>query len=195
MDYKKMNDYEILYMVKENDEYSRNLMFKKYEPIVKNIASKYYTMFKNNGSDYEDFVQEGFIALNKAINCYNQDSDALFYTYATLCVNRQIITYCRNLTSKKHFLLNSSVRDEMLYDISSSVNYIENYVDEIINEEEFINIKNMFSIKHSSVFELRFNGFCYKEISELLDIPISTVDSRLGKIKKILQTRKEKIFY
>ena len=44
MDYKKFNDYEILYMIKENDEYSRNLIFNKYLPIVKNIASKYYNM-------------------------------------------------------------------------------------------------------------------------------------------------------
>ena len=37
MNYK--NDYEIIYMIRENDDIARNIMFDKYMPIVKNIAS------------------------------------------------------------------------------------------------------------------------------------------------------------
>ena len=37
------------------------------------------------------------------------------------------------------------------------------------------------------VFELRFNGFSYLEISQLLEISVSTVDSRLSKARKIMQ--------
>ena len=53
-------------------------------------------------------------------------------------------------------------------------------------KEEFIRIKNKFDIEYSSVFELRYNGFSYKEISRLLDITVSTVDGRLSKIRRYL---------
>ena len=41
MDYKKLNDYEVMYMIKENDDYSREILLKKYMPIVSKISSKY----------------------------------------------------------------------------------------------------------------------------------------------------------
>lgn len=193
MDYK--NDYEIIYMIKENDDNARNIMFEKYMPIVKSIASNYYLAYLNKGADYEDFLQEGMIALNKAINSYNENGGSLFYTYASLCLNRHLITYCRNLSCQKHYSLNTSVRDDTDFLYNDFKNYVDEYIDEKISQIEFTSIKNMFSLELSSVLELRYNGFCYWEISQLLDIPISKVDSSLSKIRRSLHSKKEKIIY
>lgn len=193
MDYK--NDYEIIYMIKENDDNARDLMFEKYMPIVKNIASNYYLNYLNKGADYEDFLQEGMLALNKAINSYDENGGSLFYTYASLCIKRHLITYCRNLCCQKHYNLNNSIRDDFSFLYNDFKCYVDDYIDEKIGQSEFIKIKNIFSIELSSVLELRYNGFCYWEISQLLDIPISVVDSRLSKIRKYLQRNREKIVY
>jgi len=189
MNYK--NDYEIIYMIKENDDVARNAMFDKYMPIVKNIASNFNLSYPNIGADYDDFLQEGMIALNKAINTYDENGGSLFYTYATLCINRHLITYCRNLNCKKHYSLNNSVSDDSTYLYGNFKNYVDDYIDDRINQNEFIKIKNMFSIDYSSVLELRYNGFCYWEIGQLLDISIGIVDSRLTKIRKTLQQKRE----
>ena len=193
MNYK--NDYEIIYMIKENDDVARNIMFNKYMPIVKSIASNFFSSYPNIGAEYDDFLQEGMIALNKSINSYDENGGSLFYTYATLCINRHLITYCRNLSCKKHYSLNNSVGEESIYLCSDFKNYVDDYIDDKINYCEFINIKNMFSIDFSSVLELRYNGFCYWEISKLLDISIGMVDSRLSKIRKTLQQKREKNNY
>lgn len=193
MNYK--NDYEIIYMIRENDDIARNIMFDKYMPIVKNIASNFYLSYSNIGADYDDFLQEGMIALNKAINSYDENGGSLFYTYVTLCINRHLITYCRNLTCKKHYSLNNSIGDDAIYLYNDFRNYVDDYIDEKISQNEFIKIKNMFSIDFSSVLELRYNGFCYREISQLLDISIGMVDSRLARIRKTLQQKKEKTVY
>ena len=37
------------------------------------------------------------------------------------------------------------------------------------------------------IFELKFNGFSYVEISQLLDLSISMVDSRLCRARKVMQ--------
>ena len=42
------------------------------------------------------------------------------------------------------------------------------------------------SFDTSNVFELRINGFTYLEISSLLDIPLSTVNSRCKRVKEKL---------
>lgn len=194
MDYKKVNDYEVIYMIRENDEDARDLMLQKYLPIIKKLASKFYELYKGNGADYDDFVQEGLISLNRAINSFGEANNTLFYTYAITCINRHLITYCRNITSKKHMVLNLSEREEeTLFSFKDNNNVERDFLFREV-EKEFIEFKNSFDFLDSNIFELRFNGFGYKEISTLLDIPISMVDSKLMKIRRCLHKKKKNVF-
>ena len=108
MDYKKINDYEVVYLVKENDEEARKIIFNKYIPIVRKLASKYSMSAKWARVDFDDLVQEGLIALNDAIDKYDENSGALFYTFACICVERRTLTFCRKMSSNKHYYLNTS---------------------------------------------------------------------------------------
>lgn len=186
MDYKKINDYEVVYMVRENDEEARKIIFNKYIPIVRRIASDHLALAKMARIEYEDLVQEGLIALNEAINKYNERSGVLFYTFLCVCVERRILTYCRKMNSSKHYLLNTSLDDEYIYSVSDN-DVFEAYFNEINLERKFVSFKNLFDIVESNIFELRYNGFSYKEISKLLDIPVSTIDGKLCKIRRILK--------
>lgn len=186
MDYKKINDYEVVYMVRENDEEAREIIFNKYIPIVRRIASDHLALAKTARIEYEDLVQEGLIALNEAINKYNERSGVLFYTFLCVCVERRILTYCRKMNSSKHYLLNTSLDDEYIYSVSDN-DVFEAYFNEINLERKFVSFKNLFDIVESNIFELRYNGFSYKEISKLLDIPVSTIDGKLCKIRRILK--------
>lgn len=186
MDYKKLNDYEVVYMVRENDEEAREIIFNKYIPIVRRIASDHLSLAKMARIEYEDLVQEGLIALNEAINKYNEHSGVLFYTFLCVCVERRILTYCRKMNSSKHYLLNTSLDDEYIYSVSDN-DVFEAYFNEINLERKFVSFKNLFDIVESNIFELRYNGFSYKEISKLLDIPVSTIDGKLCKIRRILK--------
>ena len=188
MDYKQVNDYEVMYMIRENDEESRNLLLRKYNPIINKIASKYVEYSKNIGIEFDDLVQEGFIALNNAIFNFNENNDVLFYTYACICIERHLITYCRKFSSKKHYYLNNSISDDC-YLACDTNSVLENFISELLTEDFFVNCKNLFDIKYSSILELRYNGFTYKEISRLLDISIGTVDVRLARIRNILQEK------
>lgn len=186
MDYKKINDYEVVYMVRENDEEAREIIFNKYIPIVRRIASDHLALAKMARIEYEDLVQEGLTALNEAINKYNERSGVLFYTFLCVCVERRILTYCRKMNSSKHYLLNTSLDDEYIYSVSDN-DVFEAYFNEINLERKFVSFKNLFDIVESNIFELRYNGFSYKEISKLLDIPVSTIDGKLCKIRRILK--------
>ena len=191
MDYKKINDYEVVYMVRENDEEAREIIFNKYIPIVRRIASDHLALAKMARIEYEDLVQEGLIALNEAINKYNERSGVLFYTFLCVCVERRILTYCRKMNSSKHYLLNTSLDDEYIYSVSDN-DVFEAYFNEINLERKFVSFKNLFDIVESNIFELRYNGFSYKEISRLLDIPLSSIDARLCRIRRILRSRAKK---
>lgn len=90
------------------------------------------------------------------------------------------------MNSSKHYLLNTSLDDEYIYSVSDN-DVFEAYFNEINLERKFVSFKNLFDIVESNIFELRYNGFSYKEISKLLDIPVSTIDGKLCKIRRILK--------
>ena len=178
----KINDNELLYLIKENDEYSMKLLFYKYHPIVYKICTAYFVKLKKYGIEFNDLIQEGNYALYKASCTYNSYSNVKFYTYFCNCIRNHLNSYSRNLSVKKYYILNNSCSLE-------EINYNNYYCDNnyIFDKDYFIDIKNIFSFKNSIVFELRYNGFNYKEIAKLLDIPLSTVDGRLCKIRNTLR--------
>ncbi len=184
MNYKNINDYEMVYLVKENDEEALNVLFKKYEGVMFKLASKYFFKFKYIGISFDDLIQEARVGLLNALNNF-KDDQSLFFSFASLCIERQIISYCRSYNTLKNYPLNFSVdegiriKDKFIYNIDIDGILMEN--------EKFFESKNLLNFEQSLVFELRYNGFSYKEIAKLLDIPITTVDGRITMIRKCLK--------
>ena len=190
MNYKNINDYEILYLVSEDKDSNYDILFQKYLPIIKSISSKYFPFASSHGAEYQDLVQEGFLALNNAITTYKDNEKTIFYTYACVCIERHLVTYCRSLASQKHQILNVAIPEDLysynlIKDNSEISNFFEFHPMELYS---FIRkVMYSFDLITRCVFELRFNGFSYLEISQLLEISVSTVDSRLSKARKIMQ--------
>ena len=189
MDYKQVNDYEVISMIRENDDDARDIMYQKYLPVIRKGASKYFFDVKKHGVEFDDLVQEGWIALDSAIKSYRESYDVLFYTFAKYCIDNHLYNYCKRLNKSSNIIhiakgvFTMEERTETKdFKVGSS------FLEEMISEETFKQMKYLFNIKDSAVLELRYNGFSYNEISSLLDIPLSTVDGRLYKIRKYLQS-------
>lgn len=187
MQYKDLNDYEVIYRIRENDDLALNEMFLKYEPIVISIAKKYFSFVRKFGMEFEDLLQEGRLAVNNAINTFDATSNTLFYTYVSICIERSMMTISRNLSRKKRFSVVNNIDSEALILLPDISYEPSSYIFDKFNKDQFVCYKNMFEIEDSCIFELKYNGFSYKEISELLDISLRYVDSRLCKIRKTLQ--------
>lgn len=193
--YKNLNDYEQLYLVCENDEYAKEKIFNKYKPIIVSIAKKYLT-YSNNRFDLDDLIQEGYIGLNRAISSFDDKENVLFYTFSIVCIERQIKSYYRQFKTLKnyHFYnsysLDMEIDDMILSDIvedKSILNSPTLFLDNSCLEEELINFKHSLDFRTSLVFELRYNGFKYREIADLLDISIGIVDSSIHNCKERLK--------
>ena len=181
----RVNDNELIYMIREGDDFAVKRLFEKYRPLVNSIANSFYVFSKRLGIEFSDLMQEGYIGLYNAYSSFNEFGDVKFYTYALTCIRNHLNTYCRNMGVKKNYFLNNSV---CLDDYEASLfNYCSNFIyfDE---ESNFVNIKNLLSFKCSIVFELRINGFKSKEIARLLDVPVSTVNGRISKINRTLRS-------
>lgn len=204
MDYKNVNDYEQLYLVAENDDVAEEVIFRKYKPIIYAIADKYYHYFGTKGIDKEDLIQEGYVGLSNAIKSYRDDQCALFYTFCSICINRQVRGYCKQFVSNKNEILNNAYSfenilfddEEISFDPEDEIYSNRNpdvYVGSDYIFTQLIKFKHKLPFIQSIIFELRYNGFKYKEIAKLLDLSISSVDRYIQICKSKYKNEFEKV--
>lgn len=194
MNYKDVNDYELIYQIRENDESAYNTLFDKYSFVVNKLAYDYYCKNKNIGIEYEDLCQEGFFAVSMAVKDYDQDN-SLFYTYVLICVKREMERLIKACRRNKQMILNTAISLNSPIDYDDSL-FLEDAISSdfnveslVIGEELFKTLflyKHELSIEESLVYELKVNKFSNKEISILLDISYKKVDNYLRKIKQQL---------
>lgn len=195
--YKDLNDYEIMYLIEENEN-ARDLLFEKYRPVVIKIASHYKEQAKICGLEMEDLIQEGYLGLYGAIKNYNSNNNTLFYTYAYVSIRSKILNSITSRSNDKHKCLNQSLslfqplicmKDNILMDFIEDKNELS--PDFKVEEKQFENLIEdfLFSLEfpESLVFELKMNGFKNKDISELLDIPSKNVCNILFRTRKQLK--------
>ena len=150
-----------------------------------------------------DLIQEGMIGLTQAINDFKEQKNVQFQTFANLCIDRKIFSFIRNITRDKHRLLNESISIdasysstgkpliEMLFD-ENNINPEEIFIEREAKYELFNKIDEKLSKSEKEVFDLRMQGFSYKEISELLNITTKAVDGTLSRIKNKITNILEK---
>lgn len=194
MDY-EYNDSEIVFLIRDGDEESSSILFKKYEPYIKSVVSKMAKYCNNTGIDENDLFQEGMLGLNNAIRTFDDSRDTIFYTYAKHCIERSIISAIVATKRLKHKALNDSIvlDDTDRTDIFVSASP-ENVLIENESETELFNsIRSKLTGFEEQVFLLKVSGLNYKEIAEILDKDSKAIDNALQrvklKVKDILKTR------
>ena len=189
MNYKNYNDYELISMVRENDEFSYYSLFEKYKPIVKNISKEFYDRYSDYGYDYDDFIQEGYVGFQNALNKYDSSKGVLFYTFVELCIRRRLLSFTKNITLPKRNISNKyfvSLDDLDVRDNSVSLN------NELDYEDTMNIIKDVLyslDLKYTAPFELKMNNFSLKEISTLLEVSINSVSYRVNLVRDEIRMR------
>ncbi len=183
MDYKNVNDYETIYMIRENDDDYRKIMLNKYYPLIISEATKFKNHYKYISVDMNDLIEEGTISLNTAIDSYDDRFNVKFSSYFIYILKRKYISYFRKLiTNKNHY--NYTSIDEVDYSIKYSNDDTLDSLNDMIYRDTYFEIKDSLSFTNSCILELMHNGFSALEIGKLLDLPISNVHSREYRIRK-----------
>lgn len=189
MEYADYNDYELLEFICEGNEEANNIIIKKYIPLINSIASKMVKSCNNNGIDYNDLVQEGFIGLNYALRHFVEEKNNTFYTYVKTCIERKMLSFLQSSNRLKHKVLNDSLSfdndDNMLDKILTDVfDNPEVILENIESENELLKrVKKKLAHFEEQVFELMVNGFDYKEIANILDKDKKAVDNAIQRIR------------
>lgn len=93
----KEEEQELIDRLKEGDLSVRNTLIERNLRLVVYIARK----FENTGIYVEDLISIGTIGLIKAINTFNPEKNIKLATYASRCIENEILMYLRKYSSIK----------------------------------------------------------------------------------------------
>ena len=200
--FENFTDEDIAVLASSGDSDATDFLLSKYRNFVLAIARSYFLI----GADHEDIIQEGMIGLFKAIRDY-KTGDAVFSTFAHLCIKRQILTAVKAATRKKHLPLNTYISlNRTVYDDEQETTLLNVLTSDtdmspekiLIDKEGFnvtkMNIYSILSSYEMSVLENYLQGMSYSDIASELSKPEKSIDNALQRIKKKIEkyhTKKE----
>jgi len=194
MDYKELNDNELLFLISENNEDASNLLISKYRNLILLNLKEYLQEYNIIGVEVADLYQEGLIGLLQAINSFDPKRDTTFYTYANKCIKSSLLSAFRQTFRMKNRILNNSYSLDRLIENSNN-NYYEilkdyrNDPDLLLSREEDENeiinrVKGRLSNNEKTIFELKLKGLSNSEIATLLDKDKKYVENTMFRINK-----------
>jgi RNA polymerase sporulation-specific sigma factor len=86
-----------LQALEEGDEDAKTLLIEHNLRLVVYISRR----FENTGVNLEDLISIGTIGLIKAINTYRRDKNIKLATYASRCIENEILMYIRKIANQK----------------------------------------------------------------------------------------------
>ncbi|MCM1179132.1 MAG: sigma-70 family RNA polymerase sigma factor [Clostridium sp.] len=197
MNYAKHSDENLILLIREGNQDATEYLLKKYSPLVKKSIRTLYLI----GADTEDLSQEGMIGLFKAIQNYEAGRDATFYTYAKICIDRQIYSAIKASNRKKHSPLNSYIslyanigesEAELIDNLEAGNDSNPEHI--VLDRENTSLFQQKLEAKLSKlereVLHQYMQGKSYADIGAVLGKPAKSIDNAVQrireKVKKIL---------
>ncbi len=104
-EYRELSDEQLIEKLRGGDEKLMDYILDKYKPLVRKKANAVFLI----GGETDDLIQEGMIGLFKAVRDYDGEKEASFFSFAELCITRQLYKAVEASNRKKHAPLNSYV--------------------------------------------------------------------------------------
>ena len=195
----KDEEEELLKKLNNGDEKIRSTLIERNLRLVVYIARK----FENTGVAIEDLISVGTIGLIKAVNTFNPEKKIKLATYASRCIENEILMYLRRNTKVKAEVsfyeplnIDWDGNELLLSDILGTENdTVYNLIeDEVDKQLLFLALKNL-NDREKEIVKLRFGlsgkpEKTQKEVADILGISQSYI-SRLE--KKIINRLKKEI--
>ena len=188
---------ELLEKSRNGDDDARNELIEHNLRLVAHIVKKYY----NTGADQDDMISIGTIGLIKAVSTFNTDKGIHLATYASRCIENEILMFFRNQkkTAQDVFISDPIDTDKdgntlTLIDVIADKRDIADEIDTKIKVEKLrVILPVCLTERERLIIEMRY-GLCgreeltQREIAKKLNISRSYVSriekSALEKLRK-----------
>ncbi|MCK8817342.1 RNA polymerase sporulation sigma factor SigE [Natroniella sulfidigena] len=180
----------LLSKLDNGDQAVRSILIERNLRLVVYIARK----FDNTGIDIEDLVSIGTIGLIKAVNTFDVSKNIKLATYASRCIENEILMYLRKNNKKRSEIsfdeplnIDWDGNELKLSDVlGTDIDLIYKYIEEEVDRELLLEAMEGLTSRERKIMILRFGlqedkeELTQKEVADVLGISQSYI-SRLEK--------------
>ncbi|MDD3303295.1 MAG: RNA polymerase sporulation sigma factor SigE [Clostridia bacterium] len=149
---------------------AKNILIERNLRLVVYIAKK----FENSGVNIEDLISIGTIGLMKAINSYNLDKNIKLATYASRCIENEILMFLRKnnrikteISIDEPINTDSEGNDLSLGDILGTDNdSIFKSIEESDNKKVLMQAIQRLNHREKTIMQLRYGFDGYEELTQ-----------------------------
>ena len=189
-DYQEMSDEQLIGQLRSGDSGVMDYILDKYKPLVRKKANAVFLI----GGETDDLIQEGMIGLFKAVRDYDGGREASFFSFAELCITRQLYKAVEASNRKKHAPLNTyisfySETGEEGHSLAETLTTggmgdPEQMIIDQENLKQFWDgLREHLSPMEQQVLDEYLQGNNYQQIAEHMNKPPKTIDNALQRSK------------
>lgn len=189
MDYKDFTDEELIEKLRAGDAEITDYIMEKYKPLVRKKSNAMYLI----GGEPEDLIQEGMIGLFKAVRDFNPERAVSFFSFAEICISRQLYSALEASNRQKHIPLNTYISFSNQQE-ADGVNLEQIITEQTISPEQmlieqegkkefFDKLEEKLSPMEKKVLYLYLEGNSYTQIAVLLEKTSKSIDNTLQRIR------------
>ena len=199
----KKQEAEILEQIENGDNSNREKLVVHNLRLVVYIARK----FENTGIGIEDLVSIGTVGLIKAVNTFCPSKKIKLATYASRCIENEILMYLRKTANRKNEV---SIEEPLNVDwdgnelllsdvLGSDSDTVNRDLEQDVEKSLLLEAVDRLSDREKKIMQMRFGlidgvEHTQKEVSDLIGISQSYISRLEKKIIKQLRRELEKSF-
>ena len=186
----ELSDESLCSMAVAGDRVAEETLVTRYTRLVRTCARPFFLA----GGDSEDLIQEGMVALIKAVREYTPDKAASFRTFAEICIRNRLYSVLRASARDKHKALNQSISldtpdfDSNSYTSGTSSLAQRDPEDFLIDREHtaalLAGVRKQLSEFEAKILGYYLDGLSCREIAETVGKPPKSVDNAVQRIRR-----------
>ena len=199
MDYTAYSDEELIEKLRDGHGEIADYLIEKYIPLVRKKTNAMYM----SGGETEDMKQEGMFGLFKAVRDFNPQKGVSFFSFAEVCISRQLYSVLEASNRKKHMPLNTYIsfsnQDEAdginleLLVTEQTISPEQLLIEQERKQEFFQKLEEKVSPLEKKVLYLYLEGKNYIQIAEILNKTPKSIDNALQRIRGKIKILEEEI--
>ena len=172
------------------DRVAEETLVTRYTRLVRTCARPFFLA----GGDSEDLIQEGMVALIKAVREFAPEKAATFRTFAEICIRNRLYSVLRASARDKHKALNQSISldtpdfDSNSYTSGTSSLAQRDPEDFLIDREHtaalLAGVRKQLSEFEAKILGYYLDGLSCREIADTVGKPPKSVDNAVQRIRR-----------
>ncbi len=178
-------DTDLLHLAQQGNYDALLSLLTKYIPLVKARSS----VFVQDPTEFEDFFQEGMVALFGAIRSFKQESGT-FSSFAKICVDNALISHLRAIQKKSSIPADKLLPlNDFLQPVSADADPQDIFIAKEAVQTRKKTLVTQLSDREYEILSHYLNGESYQTIAHTLNISEKSVDNAIQRIRRKLKNK------